>query len=614
MGNRFIIVDGENYDEALEKAMLQLKLTRDEVAVEILEEKRGFLFKKGSIKLKVSPKEAEAVVTMEAIEAKEEAPLDLIKGLKSIEAEVKPYQLSYGQEGVFLRVNNTYQNDQDLINAILDYLKRKQVKGYELNQVTQAVKQKNQPCKIAPPQEESLIDSTVKINLSRDKMEASIWVSAAEGGKEFTLETLKEELFQGQVVFGIDEELLKKIVDHKWTDGYVKVAKGKAPIDGIDGKAIYLFDTDKSFKPIILEDGTVDFKQLNIIRNVNRGELLVEIIPPTDGVPGTDVCGNTISAKKGKEVRIKKGKNTVESEDGLKLYAAVDGQIIVEDGKISVSEVYQIRGDVDNSTGNVQFNGTVIVNGNVKSGFMIQAEGNIEVNGVVEGATLISKGNIVLSRGIQGNNQALLECGGNLVVKYVENAKIRCRGNIQADFILHSDVVTKGKILLNGKRGLVAGGDIRAGEEIRAKTVGSHMGTSTRLEVGIDPQERMKQDEIKTELAEIDKNSQNLKKTIDLLKRTAQTGQIPKNKEEILIKSVKTLEFLKEKEATLRAQLQEIDERIAYLSRGKIHVSDTIYPGVKVVILNATRFIYDELSNCTLYRKDGEVTIGPYEK
>lgn len=614
MGNQFLIVEGENYDEALEKALLQLKLTKEEVAVEVLEEKKGFLFKKGYIKLKLIQNEEETTTLDLEETVEQQEALDYLNGLKSVEIEARPYQLFYEQDGVYLVVNDTQQSDRDLINAILEYMKKKQVKNYELVKITLAVQQKRERCKIGPPQEERFIDSSAKVNISRDKMEASIWVSPAEGGKEFTHNTLREVLTSNQVVYGINEALLDRIVAQKGTDDYVPIAKGKAPINGIDGKAIYLFDTEKSFKPNLLEDGTVDFKQLNIIKNVNRGELLVEIIPPTDGVPGTDVSGNQIAPKQGKAVKIKKGKNTVESEDGLKLYTTVDGQIIVEDGKISVSEVYQIRGDVDNSTGNVQFNGTVIVNGNVKSGFRIQAEGNIEVHGVVEGATLISKGNIILSRGIQGNNQALLECEGNLVVKYVENAKIKCRGNIQADFILHSEVVTKGKILLNGKKGLVAGGDIRAGEEIRAKTIGSHMGTATRLEVGVDPEERSKHEEIKSSLADIDKNSRNLKKTIDLLKRASQVGQIPKNKEEILIKSIKTLEFLKEKEVRLRQQLQEIDERIASLSKGKIHVSHTVYPGVKVVILNATRFIYDELSNCTLYRKEGEITIGPYEK
>lgn len=614
MKDRFIIVEGEQYDQALEEALLQLALTRDQVAVDVLEERKAFLFKKAYVKLKVAPLEKlmpEAVVAQSDQPVPEENPFQpLIYQEKPI---VRPYELIYKPDGVYLIVHSMVENPYQLIEEIREYAEKKQVEDVLLTSISAAVKKTRELCYIAPAQSEKFIDSEIKIEISRDKMEASLHITRAEGGKEFTAEEIMEALRQANVIYGINEPRVKQIAEMKYTNGFVLIALGKAPVNGVDGKIVYHFDPEQTVKPVVEEDGTVNFKELNIIKNVTRGELLVEVYPPTEGVPGIDVCGNEIPAKKGKEIRIKAGKNTEESEDKTKLFAATDGQILIDNGKISVSEVYHIRGDVDNSTGNVQFNGTVIINGNVKSGFTVQAQGNIEVHGVVEGATLIAGGNITVNRGVQGNNQAKLICEGDLTVKYIENATVNCRGSVRAEVILHSEVVAKGKILLQGKKGLIAGGDLKAGEEIRAKTIGSHMGTVTKLEVGLDPEERNRHDEMKASLAEIDRNIDNLKKTIELLKRANQGGQMPKNKEEMLIKSLKTYEFLKEKEAKLRLELQFAEEKLSNLMKGKIHASNIIYPGVKVVILNSTRFIYDELVNCTLYRKDGEVTIGPYE-
>ncbi|WP_051569082.1 FapA family protein [Alkaliphilus transvaalensis] len=617
MLKEFYIFEGDSYDDALNKALQELSLTKDEVAVEVLKEKKSFMFRRGSTKLKIIPtvkkvKEEPAEAFLEEIEP---ILVDNIELDPNIHQEKEDFILTYREDGLYLSViKDPKVKDQDLTQNILEYLKDKQVKDYDLVQATLAVHEKGREYRIAPNQQEVLVDSTLKTQFSKDKMEVSIYITKALGGNHFTLETLKQELIDNNINYGVDEEQLSRLVKLKHTDHYVPIAKGRAPIDGIDGKVIYHFNPSKEHKPVVLEDGSVDFKHLDIIKNVKQGDLLVEVLPPSDGVPGINVMGVEVPAKKGKEGKFKKGKNTTESDDGLKLYAAIDGQVRIDDGKVTVSEVYQIQGNVDNSTGNINFNGTVIVNGNVRSGFKISAEGNIEVNGVVEGATLISKGNIILNRGIQGNNAAYLECEGNLVAKYIENSKIKCDGDITADFILHSDVVAKGKIILAGKKSLVVGGEIRASEEIRARVVGSHMGTLTKLEVGVDPEIRNKYEELKGEALELQKNCENLKKTIDLLNRQAKITPLPQSKEEILIKSIKTYEYLKKKYDLLHEELQLMEERIQNLSMGKVHVEDRIYPGVKVIISNALRYFYDESTCCTLSKKDGEIYIGPFEK
>ena len=68
------------------------------------------------------------------------------------------------------------------------------------------------------------------------------------------------------------------------------------------------------------------------------------------------------------------------SQDKLTLTALVDGHVSLADQKVSVSNVYQVK-DVGVSTGNIDFEGSVIIAGNVSANFEVKAGGNVVVNG-----------------------------------------------------------------------------------------------------------------------------------------------------------------------------------------------------------------------------------------
>ncbi|WP_192929648.1 FapA family protein [Alkaliphilus serpentinus] len=607
------IFEGENYHETLNKALEHLNLKEDQVEVEILEEKKGSLFRKGFTKLKIVPKDNhQTAVTVSEDDLN--LQLDKILTTDRNNEENRYFTIDFKEDGIYLTVNHgSNKKAREEVDDILDFIKSKAIEGFDLINITSAINEKQKSFIIAPPQDEKIIDSTAKFEISKNKMEAKILLTEPIGGKFFTLETLKEAINEHGITYGVQYNQLENMVNGKITETFLKIAIGKEPVNGIDGKIAHYFKTSKDYKPILLEDGSVDFKTLDIVSNVNKGQLLAEAIPPTPGVEGYDVFGNVIKPKAGRDFKLRGGKNTVTSADGLKLYSTIEGEALILDGKIVVNEVYTIHNDVDNSTGNITFNGSINVRGNVKAGFTIKAEGNIEVHGVVEGANLYAKGDIILNRGVQGSNQCYLECEGNLFAKYIESANINVHGNVESDCILHSNVYAKGKILVIGKKGLMVGGEIKAGDEIRAKTLGSHMGTQTKLEVGIDPEEKAKYDEVRHLIQETERNMDHLKKTIDLLSRAAKSNQLPKSKEEIFVKSIKTYEFLKDKLQKLKEEELVLETKIQAMDRGKIHISGTIYPGVKVTILNSSRHINDELSHSTLFRKDGDVRIGPYE-
>ncbi|AOT72936.1 hypothetical protein Gferi_00820 [Geosporobacter ferrireducens] len=443
-------------------------------------------------------------------------------------------------------------------------------------------------------------------------MTAVVTLLPPEGGRSLTTEEVVEKLNKNHVVFGIDENKIQEILTHERYYQKHIVATGAAPIQGTDGKINYLFNVNAKIKPEVLEDGKVDFKELNLIQNVKKGDVVAERIMHTEGTDGMTVIGRPLKAKSGKPINFKKGKNVVESSDGLQLIADEDGQVKVIEDKVSVLQVFEVNGNVDNATGNISFNGRVVVKGNVATGFKIECDGDIEVLGVVEGATLIAEGNIILHKGIQGNHSGKLISKQDIVARYMENCYAKAAGNILADAVMHCNLESKNKITVSGKRGLIVGGVVRANSEIAAKYIGSTMATSTKIEVGIDPELKERYDQLKGEMELLYKNKENVMKAVELLTKMSKMGPLPPDKEQILTKSISTNAYLEEKIEKINDELVNIKYILQTLSGGKINVSATVYPGVKLFIGNSMYFVRDQIQCSTFIRENGEIRIAPY--
>jgi uncharacterized protein (DUF342 family) len=169
----------------------------------------------------------------------------------------------------------------------------------------------------------------------------------------------------------------------------VLVAKGLEPIDGKDGEIEYKFNYNKEkLIPKELEDGNVDFYNLDLITNVRSGEVLVIKTPPTEGTPGKIIFNEIIQPKTGKDKMLVKGQNTEVINDGTVVRAKADGHVVVKDKAIHVLPVYEHLGDVDFTSGNLDFVGSVIVRGTVRTGFTVKAGGDVEIFDIIEGGNV----------------------------------------------------------------------------------------------------------------------------------------------------------------------------------------------------------------------------------
>lgn len=526
----------------------------------------------------------------------------------------KGYSLSFEDDGVYLTVVKPLDffsrvSEDEVLNTI----RKKRIKNYNANVISEAVKLCDSiPVKIAEPQEEEKIDAAVEAIVSEDKMVAYIVLTPpTAGGAGPSVESIVQALYARGVIRGMNEAKIRELVSNPVYNQQIIIAEGIQPINGKSGEINYLFDIKKDRKPIIMEDGTVNYKEMNLIENVTKGQKLAELTPPIPGKSGINLVGAELKAIDGKPVRFPRGRNVVLNPEGTELYANIDGQLMYVDGKINVFPSYEVMNNVDNSTGNIKFIGNVVVRGNVLSGFEIDAGGNIEVSGVVEAAVLRAGGDIILKRGMHGNGKGVLISGGDIISKYIESTNVESRNDIKAEAIMHCDIKCGNKLELGGRKGLLVGGTVRVGKLVELKYLGSQMSTATVLEVGIDPHLRERLKFLRMDLPNMEEGLLKANQAVVLLNRMAQTGTLTEEKRVMLAKSTRAKFFHENKVQEYKKGIADIEEILHQGANGRIRVLGSVYPGVRVAIGNSMMYIKQEAQYCTLYSDGADIRFGP---
>lgn len=458
------------------------------------------------------------------------------------------------------------------------------------------------------------IDDLISIEISPDKMKASIIVRPPEDGKKLSQKEIIEFLKEKGVVYGIIESNIDDISKYAIYNERIEIAVGTPPASGQNGRVEFHFDLDREKKPVILEDGRVDFRNLNIIQSVKKDDVLCSLVPPSAGTPGKTVLNTDIPAIDGKPAVLPVGRNVVVTEDGQKLIASIDGQISYIDGKVSVFANYEVPADVDNSTGNINFIGNVIVRGNVLSGFSIEAGGNVEVMGVVESAVIKAGGDIILRRGMQGLGKGVLISGGDIIARYIENSNIEAKRDIKSEAIMHSNVICGNKLELSGKKGLLVGGTCKVGKEIVAKVIGSYMNTPTEIEVGVDPSLKDYYKKVRDEMRQMEEDIKKAEQAIAILKKMEMAGKLPPEKQEMMAKSIRTKIHFSNRIEELKGELIQIELRLQQEANGKVRAYDFIYPGTRVTIGTSSLYVKENLRYCTLYRDGVDIRVGSIDR
>jgi uncharacterized protein (DUF342 family) len=436
------------------------------------------------------------------------------------------------------------------------------------------------------------------------------------GGADLSFEEVIQFLKSNGIVFGVDEKVVQEFIDKPKYNEKVEVAFGAEPQHGADARIQYFFDTSLKFKPKEI-DGRVDFKSLNTIHNVLKGEDLAKKEPLGKGIPGRTVTGKMIPARDGKDIQFDMGNNVELSRDGLRVISTADGQVLLQKGKISVETVMVIPGDVGVATGDINSFGSVIVKGNVEDGYTVKSAGNVEIMGNVGKSTIETPGDVIVHQGINGNGGGSVNAGQNLWSKFVQNANVKCGAYvIVSDGIIHSHITANKKVLCKGKRAKIVGGHIVAAEEINAVTLGAVNAGETLLEVGFDPKAKEELKNLTDTKETLEKNYDELEVNYQGLEKTKRIRKkLPDDKERQLVELQKALLLNKEEIKKVDRQIEKKQEYLDSLKHmGRVSAAKSVFPGVKVIVRDLEYDVTRDFGPITFVQEAGLIKTIKYQE
>ena len=455
--------------------------------------------------------------------------------------------------------------------------------------------------------EDFLLDSCISV--AQDKMKVTLNFSTLA---DLNLEVKETDIFrllkEHEVKQGINKKAIAEIVKDKKYREDIVVAEGKAPVDGENGKFLYYFRTEMKAKPKVLENGTVDYKSMELFEMVQKDQLLAEYQPSTAGMFGYDVTGGLLTPKKGKELPPLHGKGFTMTEDRKKYFSSLDGIVELIDGKLNVRNLYTISGDVNASTGNINFIGDVNIMGNIEAGFSVTATGNIVIDGFCEGAVIHAGKDVVIRRGCQGQGDGEIIAGGSITGQFFESARLEAEENIIASYLLNCHVTCAGKLQVEGRKGVILGGYTCAKQGVECFAIGNVAEIKTIVEVGIDKEDMTSYQELVKQIEKIGAEMQTCENALNRLMSQPERDEKTVNLCERLTKVLYTQ---KQKKKDLLAERQKQMLNMTKQRSARIAVTGTVYPGT-VIYMNADPFIVkDNYSNVQFVKHDAQIDMVP---
>lgn len=447
----------------------------------------------------------------------------------------------------------------------------------------------------------------IQIILKNNAMDAYVKLSQPEADTSVRSEQIMEALKEKGVTFGIDMQAIDNLIQQNEYNFEILVAKGTMPMIGTAGYFEYFYDQTVDSKPRVLADGSVDYYAMTRIVTVMEGDKIIEYHPAVQGMNGMDVTGKELKAVPMKDLPIIKGKGFTLSEDRRIYTAALTGKIEMQNDHLLITNVLEIKEDIDFLQGDVHFKGDLMIYGSIASGMFIEADGNITIRGHVEGATIIAGKDIVFESGMQGAGKGVVIAGGSVSGKFFEQVDLKAEKEITANAIMNCNVEAD-MVTVTGKRGIILGGAVMALELIKASTIGNAAQIKTLIHAGIPSDNNAEIKELNEKIEQRQHRLEQISDAMEMIEEREVIGQKSKFEGQKLTLmrakiSVNTeiAEFQQQK-ATLISKHQRARE-------AKIIVTKAIYPETVVSVNGISKKIEQPQGEVTFMRQGDDLKM-----
>ncbi len=449
------------------------------------------------------------------------------------------------------------------------------------------------------------------VSVSDDHMRVYLSVKPfAQENIDIKVDDVLKFLKTKTIASAINEELIKTTLDKVKQENFrienILISEGTMVIHGDDGKLEFLFNADKKIKPHKDAGGKVDFHNLSIVDSVEKEQPLVKLIEPTLGMPGKDVYGNVIVPVPGKPCMLPIGENTkVSAKDSKVLVSCIDGNPQYSRGVVSVKDCYIVEKDVDFGVGNITSKGTIVVRGNVRSGFVLDAVGDVEVWGTVEDSFIKSKGSVLIRGGFVGSGKGKIEAEGDVTVGFARNQTIVANNVTILREAVDCTIYAKNIVKAGGDKISIEGGITTAGTLIEVEALGSKNEVYTDVEAGIDYTTHPDKINTRKEISGLKAFLKKVDKELNTL------YAIKKAKGELPAQYVATFDHHLSRREELVKKLRNLvsNEVVPVNADAKVVVNRVVHAGVEIKIGEPAITLLEECTRLTFFLSDDEIKI-----
>ncbi len=412
-------------------------------------------------------------------------------------------------------------------------------------------------------------------------LQASMTAPAGLSTEMFTPETL--ELLAKQADIPITQQVAQKLKEfvQAYGDGSKDItfvfAEAVTPVHGDDGRIEWFEDYDPSGKKASADDNDkgTDHYAARMSTMVKAGTIVGIAHPPTPGEDGRNVSGHVINAKPGRPYPVKFDESLIIDADH-QIIAQLDGIILVRDGVAMVSEHLDIPGDVDFSTGRIDFQGSVNIGGSVKPGFSIKTTGNLDVHKLIEGTEIECEANFTAAGGIVGQGRGTLDVKGDVTVSHIADVKGVIGGALKVEReIIDCTLDIGGDLSISN--GSIIGGELTVTGSLFAKTLGSGAWVATTILLGDVPVLRIAQQNLAKKVLKLESQVNRLVEQESMFEMSPRLTHQEKER-------ITELEFeiseARNEVAAAKKELRRIDEEIESRKRVDVHIGRTVHPQV----------------------------------
>ncbi len=302
----------------------------------------------------------------------------------------------------------------------------------------------------------------------------------------------------------------------------------------------------------------------SVVNTVKVGSTIATWAFDVEGVMGRDIFGAPVPPPLPQVPDVNLGEGAAKGP-GLSFVAKIDGLVVVKSKEnfVDVQRHYIVKGDVSLSTGDIYFDGSITVEGQIRDKATVHCTQDLIVKKGVASAKLVVGGSITVTDGIVNSS---VTCKGNVTAGFVENSWLSVKGNLDSKRSLMNCNIVVTNVKCMGQPGLVAGGRIFCNQRLTANNIGFATGSKTIIEMGVDWKHAQKVNINDGRLTKLTAFVEELKKELTVYTGKSAAQMTPQHKESMrlvqkrLKKAARIQAAFESRRASLRVQGQEYNQ------------------------------------------------------